>query len=123
MRSKNGEKLQQWQHFWFWLAIDGWLCVGSRAERGHDVTGHAFAHPPDAAKPWCYWWWLNGAASKEGITRDFEEMKKQGIGGALLFDAGEAGPEAPRGPHFMSAAWRRAVQARRARGGPAAASC
>ena len=57
-----------------------------------------FANPPDSAKAWCYWWWLNGAASKEGITRDFEEMKKQGISGALLFDAGEAGPDAPRGP-------------------------
>ena len=65
-----------------------------------------FANPPDAARAWCYWWWLNGAASKEGITRDFEEMKKQGIGGALLFDAGEAGAEAPRGPHFMSPEWR-----------------
>jgi hypothetical protein len=42
-----------------------------------------FESPPPAARPWCYWWWLNGAASKEGITRDFEEMRKQGIGGAL----------------------------------------
>ncbi len=65
-----------------------------------------FASPPPSARPWVYWWWLNGAASKEGITRDFEEMRKQGIGGALLFDAGEAGPEAPRGPRFMSAEWR-----------------
>jgi hypothetical protein len=60
-----------------------------------------FRTPPDASKVWCYWWWLNGAASKEGITRDFEEMKRQGIAGALLFDAGEAGPEAPRGPAFL----------------------
>lgn len=66
----------------------------------------AFRSPPNESKPWCYWWWLNGAASKEGITRDFEEMRQQGISGALLFDAGEAGPEAPRGPAFMSAAWR-----------------
>jgi alpha-L-rhamnosidase len=65
-----------------------------------------FRSPPAASQVWCYWWWLNGAASKEGITRDFEEMKKQGIAGALLFDAGEAGPEAPRGPAFMSDAWR-----------------
>ncbi|MBE7501402.1 MAG: discoidin domain-containing protein [Verrucomicrobiales bacterium] len=65
-----------------------------------------FRQPPRESQPWCYWWWLNGAASREGITRDFEEMRKQGIAGALLFDAGEAGPEAPRGPHFMSAEWR-----------------
>ena len=45
---------------------------------------------------------MNGAASKEGITRDFEEMKQQGIAGALLFDAGEGGIDVPRGPPFMS---------------------
>jgi len=33
-------------------------------------------------------------------------MKRQGISGALLFDAGQAGPPAPRGPHFMSPEWR-----------------
>ena len=71
-----------------------------------DDLRQEFLAPPDSAKAWCYWWWLNGAASKEGITRDFEEMRKQGIGGALLFDAGEAGPDAPRGPHFMSPEWR-----------------
>jgi len=65
-----------------------------------------FMTPPVESRAWCYWWWLNGSASKEGITRDFEEMRKQGISGALLFDAGEAGPEAPRGPKFMSDAWR-----------------
>jgi hypothetical protein len=65
-----------------------------------------FRTPPRDAQAWCYWWWLNGNASKEGITRDFEEMKKQGISGALLFDAGDGGPTVPRGPAFMSAAWR-----------------
>jgi len=71
-----------------------------------DKLAAGFANPPDSANAWCYWWWLNGAASKEGITRDFEEMKRQGISGALLFDAGQAGPPAPRGPHFMSPEWR-----------------
>ena len=80
------------------------LAAGSPG--AEDALRREFLSPPDSAKAWCYWWWLNGAASKEGITRDFEEMKKQGIAGALLFDAGEAGPEAPRGPHFMSAEWR-----------------
>ncbi len=74
--------------------------------RAADEFEQGFKTPPDVAKPWCYWWWLNGAASKEGLTRDFEEMRKQGISGALLFDAGEAGPEAPRGPKFMSPEWR-----------------
>ena len=95
------------------------ICVwAARPSSAQDNLQREFRDPPLAAQAWCYWWWLNGAASKEGITRDFEEMKKQGIGGALLFDAGEAGPEAPRGPQFMSARVARAVQARRARGRP-----
>lgn len=71
-----------------------------------DDLAEGFRTPPNESKPWCYWWWLNGAASKEGITRDFEEMRDKGISGALLFDAGQAGPEAPRGPEFMSDPWR-----------------
>ena len=86
--------------FFFGLLFNaGWVRAGDELEE-------AFAHPPESARAWCYWWWLNGAASKEGITRDFEEMKRQGISGALLFDAGQAGPPAPRGPHFMSPQWR-----------------
>jgi hypothetical protein len=85
------------------LMMVGWL-AGSALADGD--LAKSFATPPNESKPWCYWWWLNGAASREGITRDFEEMRNQGIGGALLFDAGEAGAEAPRGPKFMSAEWR-----------------
>ena len=66
----------------------------------------SFKTPPDSAKAWCYWWWFNGLASKEGITRDFEEMKKQGISGALLFDADTGGDKVPPGPAFMGSEWR-----------------
>jgi len=82
------------------------LLLHAVSVRAGDELEKAFANPPESARVWCYWWWLNGAASKEGITRDFEEMKRQGISGALLFDAGKAGPPAPRGPHFMSPEWR-----------------
>jgi len=86
------------------LVLSAVLAAGSLA--AEDALRQEFLSPPDSAKAWCYWWWLNGAASREGITRDFEQMKQQGIAGALLFDAGEAGPEAPRGPTFMSDQWR-----------------
>ncbi len=82
------------------------LLVYAGPSRAVDTLDEAFVHPPAEAHAWCYWWWLNGAVSKEGITRDFEEMKRQGINGALLFDAGIAEPPAPRGPHFMSPEWR-----------------
>ncbi len=84
-----------------------WVCglvLCGAAARAESVD-EGFRRPPDAAKPWTYWWWLDGNASKEGITRDLEEMKRQGIAGALVFDAGE-GKGSPVGPVFMSPPWR-----------------
>jgi hypothetical protein len=66
----------------------------------------AFFTPPDNSKAWVYWWWLDGAASAAGITADLETMKAQGISGVLLFEAGLGGPDAPKGPLFMSEEWR-----------------
>ncbi|GAA4735971.1 glycosyl hydrolase [Flavisolibacter ginsenosidimutans] len=43
-----------------------------------------FQSPPDAAKPWVFWYWLNGAVSAEGITADLEAMKRGGVAGAYL---------------------------------------
>jgi alpha-L-rhamnosidase len=65
-----------------------------------------FSTPPDGVKPWIYWWWLDGAVSKEGLTKDLEEMKKEGISGALIFDSGTGGHDSPKGPAFMSDEWR-----------------
>lgn len=63
----------------------------------------AFRNPPDSAKPRAYWWWLNGNVSKEGIRKDLEEMRRQGIGGVLIFHAG--GAKTPTGPRFLSPEW------------------
>ncbi len=65
------------------------------------VTG--FHTPPDSAKPWAYWWWLNGNVRKEGITKDLEEMKRQGINGVVIFQAGTG--ETPEGVQFLSPKW------------------
>jgi hypothetical protein len=95
--------------YWSAPAVIGLFCIaGPLAHGGSDtkLLRHSFQQPPDAAKPWAYWWWLDGAASREGITADFEAMKRQGIAGLLLFDAGEGGPGAPKGPLFMSESWR-----------------
>ncbi len=64
-----------------------------------------FRTPPDSARPWAYWWWLDSNVTREGITLDLEEMKRQGIRGVLIFDAG-LGNGAPTGPAFMGAEWR-----------------
>jgi hypothetical protein len=43
-----------------------------------------FKNPPASAKPWVFWYWMQAAVSKEGITADLEAMKEAGIGGAYL---------------------------------------
>ena len=43
-----------------------------------------FARPPDATKPWCYWYWISDNISKDGITRDLEAMARVGIGEAFI---------------------------------------
>jgi hypothetical protein len=71
--------------------------------QGVDQMAAEFQKPPDSAKPWAYWVWLNAYQTKEGITRDLEEMKRQGINGVLIFQAGEK--TTPPGPKFYSPEW------------------
>jgi hypothetical protein len=73
-----------------------------------------FISPPKEARPDVIWWWLNSFIDEEGINNDLEEMKKQGIGGALIFDAAPVDrwkpknvDPAPVGPPFMSNQWRK----------------
>ena len=69
-----------------------------------------FKDPPMESRIRAYWWWLNGNVTKQAITRDLEEMKKQGWGGALICDAGGAeqrgNRQVPAGPKYGSPAWR-----------------
>ena len=42
-----------------------------------------FRNPPDSARPWVYWFVMDGNLSREGITADFEAMQRAGIGGVI----------------------------------------
>jgi hypothetical protein len=35
-----------------------------------------FAAPPQSARPWVYWFWLDGNVTREGITADLEAMRR-----------------------------------------------
>ena len=75
-----------------------------------DPLAQGFANPPNSARLRAYWWWLNGNVTKAAITRDLEEMKAKGFGGALICDAGGAEQEGndpvPHGPTFFTPEWR-----------------
>ncbi len=73
-----------------------------------------FRNVPNAAKPWVYWWWVNGNVDEKTITRDLEAMKEAGIGGLLMFDArgyhdDHIGP-VPVKMEFMGEEWRRMLK-------------
>lgn len=63
-----------------------------------------FRIPPDSAQCWVYWWWPNGYVTKDSILRDLDEMKRQGISGALVFHA--YGGPTPQTMDFLSPVWR-----------------
>lgn len=69
-----------------------------------DALANAFVHPPDAARPWVYWFWLNGNITREGITADLEAMARVGIGGVLIMEVDQGAPVGPA--DFMSDRWR-----------------
>lgn len=68
-----------------------------------------FANPSSQYGIRCWWWWLNGNVTKDGITKDLEGMKAQGFSGACIFDAGghnqQGNGNIPEGPMFGTPAW------------------
>jgi hypothetical protein len=62
------------------------------SERYRDLR-EDFLEPPNQAKPWVFWYWMNAAVSEEAITADLEAMKEAGIGGAVMFAI--RGPQDP----------------------------
>lgn len=72
------------------------LCSFTSMGIAMDRIERDFISPPEEAKPWCYWYWLSGHISQEGITDDLEAMARWGIGEALIGDINR--PMIPRGP-------------------------
>jgi hypothetical protein len=68
-----------------------------------DLT-KGFAAPPQSARPWVYWFWLDGNITREGITADLEAMRRVGIGGVLIMEVDQGAPKGPA--RFASPQWR-----------------
>lgn len=74
------------------------------AEWDHtDTLVQLFEQPPPAAKPWVYWYFMDGYLTHDGMMADLRSMKKAGIGGAIFLDVNIG---IPRGPvDCMSPEW------------------
>ena len=80
------------------------LIALSNSSAQTDNLRENFLRPPDSARPWVYWVWMDGNINREGITADLESMKQAGIGGVIIM---EVNVGIPRGQiSFMSSEWR-----------------
>ncbi len=78
--------------------------VGRAAPGQSSDLEMGFRQPPHSARPWVYWFVMDGNLTREGITADFEALKRAGIGGMIMM---EVDVGIPRGPvRFMSPEWR-----------------
>lgn len=72
----------------------------------------SFQTPPKDARPQVWWHWMDGNVSKEGIRKDIEWMKRNGISGFHQFDAG--GVNMPRAAKvklpYLSDGWKDAFR-------------
>ncbi|MBN2129112.1 MAG: hypothetical protein JW741_06425 [Sedimentisphaerales bacterium] len=69
-----------------------------------DALERGFREPPPEARPWVYWFWLNGNITRAGITADLEAMKRVGVGGVLIMEVDQGAPVGPA--DFMGRQWR-----------------
>ena len=63
--------------FFFILLLAGFAF----AQENPKKENAAFQPTLESSRPWVYWYWMQSAYSKEGITADLEAMKQAGIGG------------------------------------------
>ena len=76
----------------FLLLLFPTLLSGQQKEKPSAILEKGFLSPPESAKVWTWWHWMNGNVSKEGITADLEAMKRVGIGGLYNFHVGHQLP-------------------------------
>ena len=93
-----------------WMRWNGLLCLIlllgchlSASDESDSKLAASFERPPDSARPWVYWYFMDGNLTRQGMTADLKAMKRAGIGGAIFL---EVNLGIPRGPvQFMSKQW------------------
>ena len=70
-----------------------------------DALQSVFDAPPQDAKPWVYWYFMDGHITREGLTADLEAMQKAGIGGAIFLTINIGVPKPAKPVEFMSPEW------------------
>ena len=104
------QKKYQIHKKYFLSVMVGCMCWFFAAGASGDPLADGFKFPPNSAKPWTYWFWINGNITREGIKADLEAMARVGINGVLIMDVAKPNQPnqmAPAGPvAFGSPGWR-----------------
>jgi len=66
------------------LLTAGQVVGASTPSIGPENLAEGFRNPPDSARPWSWWMWLNGTETDAGVTADLEAMRRVGLRGALM---------------------------------------
>lgn len=76
------------------VGIFGFLLLLAGCQK-HDTVSfrEQFIHPSSKAQVRVWWHWMDGNITKEGITKDLEAMKQQGISQATILNIGLFGGE------------------------------
>jgi hypothetical protein len=111
MRRKLGHSRARYsRRFLLCLTVAAAVLLAGRAAAEAAALDTGFTTPPREARLRAYWWWLNGNVTRASITRDLEEMKAKGFGGAVIIDADgssqDGNDQVPHGPTFFTPAWR-----------------
>lgn len=62
------------------------FCTSNSVLAQETWTKNDFINPPSTIKVHTWWHWIDGAITKEGITRDLESMQHQGISQATILN-------------------------------------
>ncbi|MBI4876084.1 MAG: hypothetical protein HY822_15715 [Acidobacteria bacterium] len=76
-----------------WFLLAGSAAARLPAQSPADLAA-GFANPPLAARPSCYWVWLNGVTDRARLTFELEEMRAKGMSGVFIFEVGARGQAA-----------------------------
>ena len=75
----------RFDHFFTILLVTVSVFIsGCRTDKS--LKSSLFKDPPENAKIYTWWHWMDNAISKEGITRDLEAMKAQGVTGTTILN-------------------------------------
>src|SRR4051794_28947642 len=94
-------KARNW--FGIWVGILGACLFCGRVSAASVEAG--FNTPADSARPWVFWFWLDGNITSNGITADLEAMKRVGIAGVVIMEVEQGTPKGP--VDFASEQWLR----------------